>query len=223
MLIWLNDNVVSMKLLIVDDHSVLREGLAALLKLLGADILVVQSRNAEEGLVALSTNSDLDVIVLDLVMPGTSGLEALSLFRRQRPDIPIVVLSSSEEPKDVRSALAAGAMGYVPKSANHHVLLSAIRLAMNGELYIPPLVLEQGSTSQLDAGIRTSFGNDAHLTERQIEVLSLLSQGKPNKSIATALGLSEKTVKTHITAIFKALNVVNRTQAAAAARLAGII
>jgi DNA-binding NarL/FixJ family response regulator len=212
-----------MKLLIVDDHSVLREGLAALLKLLGSDILVVQSRNAEEGLAALSANSDLDVIVLDLVMPGTSGLEALSLFRRQRPDIPIVVLSSSEEPKDVRSALAAGAMGYVPKSANHNVLLSAIKLAMNGEFYIPPLILEQGSMSQVDAGIRTSSGNDTRLTERQIEVLSLLSQGKPNKSIATALGLSEKTVKTHITAIFKALNVVNRTQAAAAARLAGLI
>jgi two-component system nitrate/nitrite response regulator NarL len=212
-----------MKLLIVDDHSVLREGLAALLKLLGSDILVVQSRNAEEGLVALSANPDLDVIVLDLVMPGTSGLEALSLFRRQRPDIPIVVLSSSEEPKDVRSALAAGAMGYVPKSANHNVLLSAIKLAMNGEFYIPPLILEQGSMSQVDAGIRTSSGNDTRLTERQIEVLSLLSQGKPNKSIATALGLSEKTVKTHITAIFKALNVVNRTQAAAAARLAGLI
>jgi DNA-binding NarL/FixJ family response regulator len=94
---------------------------------------------------------------------------------------------------------------------------------MNGELYIPPLILEQGSMSQVDAGIRTSSGNDTRLTERQIEVLSLLSQGKPNKSIATALGLSEKTVKTHITAIFKALNVVNRTQAAAAARLAGLI
>src|SRR5258707_7100559 len=127
-----------MKLLIVDDHSVLREGLAALLKLLGADILVVQSRNAEEGLVALSTNSDLDVIVLDLVMPGTSGLEALSLFRRQRPDIPIVVLSSSEEPRDVRSALAAGATGYVPKSANSHGLRFAITLSMNGQLYILP-------------------------------------------------------------------------------------
>jgi DNA-binding NarL/FixJ family response regulator len=94
---------------------------------------------------------------------------------------------------------------------------------MNGEFYIPPLILEQGSMSQVDAGIRTSSGNDTRLTERQIEVLSLLSQGKPNKSIATALGLSEKTVKTHITAIFKALNVVNRTQAAAAARLAGLI
>lgn len=212
-----------MKLLIVDDHSVLREGLAALLKLLGSDILVIQSRNADEGLVALNENSDLDVIVLDLVMPGTSGLEALSLFRKQRPDIPIVVLSSSEEPKDVRSALAAGAMGYVPKSANHNVLLSAIKLAMNGELYIPPLILEQGSMSQADVGIRASAGSGARLTERQIEVLSLLSQGKPNKTIATALGLSEKTVKTHITAIFKVLNVVNRTQAAAAARLVGLI
>lgn len=212
-----------MKLLIVDDHSVLREGLAALLKLLGSDILVIQSRNAEEGLAALSANADLDVIVLDLVMPGTTGLEALSLFRRKRPEIPVVVLSSSEDPKDVRSALTAGALGYVPKSANHNVLLSAIKLAMNGELYVPPLILEQGSNPQVDPGTRTGSGNDTRLTERQIEVLSLLSQGKPNKSIATALGLSEKTVKTHITAIFKELNVVNRTQAAAAARLAGLI
>ena len=212
-----------MKLLIVDDHSVLREGLAALLKLLGPDILVLQSRNAEEGLAALSSNPDLDVIVLDLLMPGTNGLEALSLFRKQRPDIPIVVLSSSEEPKDVRSALAAGALGYVPKSANHHVLLSAIRLAMDGELYIPPLILDQGSGFPVADNVRANTKIDALLTERQIEVLSLLSQGKPNKSIATALGLSEKTVKAHITTIFRALNVVNRTQAATVARQAGLI
>lgn len=212
-----------MKLLIVDDHPVLREGLAAVLQLLGPDTVVVQGRDAEEGLAALNANPDLDVIVLDLLMPGTSGLEALSLFRRQRPDIPIVLLSSSEEPRDVRAALAAGALGYVPKSATHHVLLSAIRLAMNGELYIPPLIMDQGSISPLASDTRTNPGSDTLLTERQIEVLSLISQGKPNKSIATALGLSEKTVKAHITAIFRALNVVNRTQAAAAGREAGLI
>jgi two-component system, NarL family, nitrate/nitrite response regulator NarL len=212
-----------MKLLIVDDHPVLRDGLAALLQHAGPDTTVLQARDAGEGLAIADSHGDLDVIILDLEMPGMKGVEALSEFGRKRPDVPVIVLSSSEDPGDVRKSLAAGALGYVPKSASQQVLLSAIRLVLNGDLYIPPLILDENPTA---AGqrIRTAGPEGApQLTQRQIEILRLLSEGMPNKTIAAALNLSVKTVKVHITAIFKALNVANRTQAAVAGRKAGII
>ena len=210
-----------MKLLIIDDHPVLRDGLASLLKQAGPETVIVEAPDAREGIRLAEGLADLDLVILDLTMPGMPGFEALSELGLKRPDLPVIVLSSSEDPRDVRKALAAGALGYVPKSASKHVLLSAIRLVLNGDLYIPPLVLEQiprDGTPDI-----AESGHPGVLTARQVEVLTLISEGKPNKVIATKLALSEKTVKVHITAIFKALNVVNRTQAAAAARDSGII
>jgi two-component system nitrate/nitrite response regulator NarL len=212
-----------MKLLIVDDHPVLRDGLASLLLQIGPDTTVLQARDASEGIALVGRHIDLDVIILDLAMPGMKGLEALSEFGRMRPVLPVIVLSSSEDPRDVRLALASGALGYVPKSASPQVLLSAVRLVLNGDLYIPPLILDDPSSAIQRETSGADEGRDRSLTARQIEILILLSEGKPNKTIAAALTLSEKTVKAHISAIFKTLNVVNRTQAAIAGRKAGII
>ena len=214
---------VTMKLLIVDDHPVLRDGLVALLQHASPDTTVLQARNAIEGLALADGCADLDVILLDLEMPGMKGLEALSEFGRKRPDVPVIVLSSSEDARDVRQSLASGALGYVPKSASQQVLLSAIRLVMNGDLYIPPLILDDKSLQLAPGGQGANPERTSLLTPRQIEILRLLSEGMPNKTIATTLGLSVKTVKVHITTIFRALNVVNRTQAAVAGRKAGII
>ncbi len=212
-----------MKLLIVDDHPFLRDGLAALLMQVGPDTTVLQARDASEGIALVDDHLDLDVIILDLAMPGMEGLHALSEFGRKRPDLPVIVLSSSEDPRDVRRALASGALGYVPKSASQHVLLSAIRLVLNGDLYVPPLILDEKFNTTIRRTTNAEGESSRLLTARQIEILKLVSEGKPNKTIAAALALSEKTVKAHITAIFKALNVVNRTQAAAAGREQGII
>ncbi|VVC54508.1 DNA-binding response regulator [Beijerinckiaceae bacterium RH AL1] len=118
----------------------------------------------------------------------------------------------------MRRALAMGALGYVPKSASPQVLLSAINLVLNGDIYVPPLILAGGPGNE---GVAPEI-SDA-LTRRQIDVLCLLAEGLPNKTIATRLELSEKTVKAHVTAIFRALRVVNRTQAASAGRAAGLI
>jgi DNA-binding NarL/FixJ family response regulator len=212
-----------MKLLIVDDHPFLRDGLAALLMQMGPDTTVLQARDANEGIALVDHHPDLDVVILDLAMPGMGGVQALSEFGRKRPDLPVIVLSSSEDPRDVRRALASGALGYVPKSASQHVLLSAIRLVLNGDLYVPPLILDEKINTSARRSTGTEGAGNRLLTARQIEILTLLSEGKPNKTIAATLALSEKTVKAHITAIFKALNVVNRTQAAAAGREQGII
>lgn len=210
-----------MKVLIVDDHPVMRDGLIALLQRANPDADVLQARDAREALALADTHDVLDVILLDLRLPEQDGLEALPEFARRWPNVPILVLSVSEDPQDVRRSLALGASGYVPKSASQQVLLSAVRLVMDGERYVPPLILEEGS---LQAGqFRDADAKGSALTERQIEILQLLSRGMPNKAIASALDLSEKTVKVHVSAIFKALNVVNRTQAAAAGRKAGII
>jgi DNA-binding NarL/FixJ family response regulator len=210
-----------MKLLVVDDHSIVLDGLAALLVSAKPDAVVLTAHDARDAFKLLETHSDIDIILLDLRLPGFNAHGAISEFVRQRPDLPIIVLSSSEEPSDVRKAIALGALGYVPKSASRRTLLSAIDLVINGEIYVPPLVV-----SHSDFGATAGEPGAQivpRLTERQIEVLAMLSQGQSNKSIAGKLNLSEKTVKIHISAIFKALNVVNRTQAAAVGRDLGIV
>jgi len=211
-----------MKLLIVDDHAILREGLVALLQQFeqGADVL--QASDTTEGLRLAEAHPDLDAVFLDLNMPDQGGMEIIPVFAKRCPQLPVIVLSSSEDPSDVRLALKSGAFGYVPKSASPRNILSALRLVLAGEIYIPPLMLDLGPVPTDGSG-RVASEAVERLTERQTEVLRQLCRGLSNKEISRALDLSEKTTKSHITAIFKALSVVNRTQAASAARRAGIV
>jgi len=212
-----------MKFLVVDDHPVLREGLAALIRQVGVDTCVLQARDAAEALDLLDRTEDIELVIVDLVMPGMGGLDAIGEFGRRRPEMPVIVLSSSEDPQDARRALARGALGYVPKSANPNTLLAAIRLVLNGELYIPALVLNEDGGHTQRSRPEDATPQTGQLTERQIDVLRLVSEGQSNKAIAHALDLSENTVKVHVSAIFKALQVVNRTQAASAGRERGMI
>jgi two-component system, NarL family, nitrate/nitrite response regulator NarL len=208
-----------MKLLIVDDHAILREGLVALLHQFERDADVLQASDASEGLRLADAHPDLDAVFLDLNMPDQGGMEMIPAFAKRYPELPVIVLSSSEDPSDVRLALKSGAFGYVPKSASPRNILSALRLVLSGEIYVPPLMLD---LEPVDGSGRVA--SDAErLTERQTEVLGQLCRGLSNKEISRVLDLSEKTTKSHITAIFKALGVVNRTQAASAARRAGIV
>jgi two-component system, NarL family, nitrate/nitrite response regulator NarL len=138
-----------MKILVVDDHLVMLEGLSALLRQEGPQTVIVQASSAAEALAAVEQHADLDIVVLDLLMPGTSGLSTISEIGRARPELPVIVLSSFEDPRDVRNALSQGALGYVPKSASQTTLLSAIRLVMSGELYIPSLMLNQARAGQV--------------------------------------------------------------------------
>jgi DNA-binding NarL/FixJ family response regulator len=211
-----------MKLLIVDDHAILREGLVALLQQFepGADVL--QASGTMEGLRLAEAHPDLDAVFLDLNMPDQGGMEVIPAFAQRCPQLPVIVLSSSEDPSDVRLALKSGAFGYVPKSASPRNILSALRLVLSGEIYVPPLMLDLQPVAA-DGSARVAPEPGERLTERQTEVLRQLCHGLSNKEISHALELSEKTTKSHITAIFKALGVVNRTQAAAAARRAGIV
>jgi DNA-binding NarL/FixJ family response regulator len=211
-----------MKLLVVDDHAILREGLVALLQQFeqGADVL--QASDTEEGLRLAEAHPDLDAVFLDLNMPDRSGMEIIPIFCKRCPQLPVIVLSSSEDPSDVRLALKSGAFGYVPKSASPRNILSALRLVLAGEIYVPPLMLDLAPLSVDGPGLTATEAVE-RLTDRQTEVLRQLCRGLSNKEISRALDLSEKTTKSHITAIFKALGVVNRTQAATAARRSGIV
>jgi two-component system, NarL family, nitrate/nitrite response regulator NarL len=211
-----------MKLLIIDDHAILREGLLALLQQFeqGADVL--QASDTMEGIRLAEAHPDLDAVFLDLNMPEQGGMEVIPVINRLRPQLPVIVLSSSEDPNDVRMALKAGALGYVPKSASPRNIVSALRLVLSGEIYVPPLILDDAPAVIGGAGQAAQEAGE-RLTERQTEVLRQLCRGLSNKEISRALDLSEKTTKSHITAIFKTLGVVNRTQAASVARRAGIV
>lgn len=214
-----------LKLLVVDDHPALRSGLSALLSQIEAGTTVLQAADGPEGLKLAQENPDLAAVFVDLMMPGMHGMMAIQEFIRQHPQLPVIVLSSSEDPHDVRRALAFGAFGYLPKSASPETILSALRLVLSGNVYVPPLLLHS-TPSPVGAGavnLNSQANGGFHLTDRQLVILRLLCQGLSNKEICCQLGLSEKTVKAHVSGIFKAMNVVNRTQAALAARHAGIV
>jgi two-component system, NarL family, nitrate/nitrite response regulator NarL len=202
----------AVKLLIVDDHPLFRDGLAALLRQASADTVVVQASSTEEAL-QLVDEQIVDAVFMDLVMPGLCGEAAVREFARRHPDLPVIVLSSSESASDVRRVLNAGASGYIPKSATAQTVVSALQLVLSGNIYVPPLLVTSAARAA-DHGGHDGPRTVAQLTERQVDVLKYLRDGLSNKEISANLGIAEKTVKVHIAAIFKTLNVVNRTQAA---------
>jgi DNA-binding NarL/FixJ family response regulator len=181
-------------------------------------------------------SDDIDLAVIDLNMPGAEGQAHIDEIRRRHPAVPVIVLSGYEDPAVMRSALERGVLGFIPKAYSPEVMLSAVRLVLAGGVYVPPMMLAAlppgviagipNAGAAIDAARRGSAAASAQtlehlrnvLTERQVEVLQLLSQGKPNKLIGRALGISEGTVKIHLAAIFRALNVRNRTEAVVAAQ-----
>ena len=201
-----------MKILLADDHTLFREGMRHVLGLLADDVETVEAGNCTQALQAVEDHDDIALVLLDLHMPGRDGFAALDTFSRGYPALPIVVLSGSENHADMRRALDNGAMGFIPKSATAPVMLSALRLVLAGGVYVPPALMQSGA----------STGAAPVLTPRQIDVLTRVIDGKPNKIIADDLGLTEATVKAHVTAVFKALDVSNRTQAARAAERLGL-
>jgi two-component system, NarL family, nitrate/nitrite response regulator NarL len=218
-----------LKVLVIDDHPLVQEGVSAALESLADDVTVMAARDAEQGLGLAAEHPDLDLVLLDLALPGMSGFNLIGKLHERLPSLPVVVLSALEEPENVRHAINAGAMGFVPKSAATRVLIDVLQQVLEGNVTVPLALQSSGppvshalpgaSTDPVAAG----EPDVALLTLRQLEVLSRVCQGKTNKQIATELGLSEKTVKAHVTAIFKVLGVVNRTQAVLVARRVGMI
>ena len=159
-------------------------------------------------------------MLLDLDMPGKTEASGIRALHERFPAMRIVVLSATDDPEHVMGALGEGASGYIPKSSSQTVMLKALELVMSGGTYLPDTLLnkQQKPTDQTERSVSISM-----LTPRQIEVLCLLALGKTNKHIANHLGISEATVRTHITAIFKALNASNRLQAVRAGTRLGLV
>jgi len=214
-----------MKILIVDDHPLIREALRSVLGTLDNELQVIEAGDCTEALEAAARNPDLGLILLDIHLPGMSGLDALGSFRAQHPGIPVVVMSGAENRDDVMRAIDGGAMGFLPKSQPSRVMINALRLVLAGGVYLPVEMLGMpatGSTPAVPSATPAKVPADIGLTGRQSEVLALLVQGKPNKIICRELGLAEGTVKIHVTAILKALGVTNRTQAVIAVSKLGM-
>lgn len=212
-----------MKLLVVDDNSVLRTGLIALLSQLENGTEVLEADSSAQGLSLTQQHPDLAAIVIDFFASGVGGRASLQDFIQTSLHVPVVVLSFSESPADATYALTCGARGYLPKSASPHTIQSALRLVLGGDMYVPPLLLRETPAPTKPKTWDTHSLMHASLTQRQRTVLQLLCSGLSNKDICHRLDLSEKTIKAHVSGIFKALHVANRTQAARAALDAGLV
>lgn len=210
----------NLNILIADDHDLVREGLKLTLGKLPEPVSFMEAGSADEVMQALADCPTINFIILDLHMPGANELELLATLCNEHPDIPVVILSAVEEPKVMQRTIDRGAAGFIPKSAANEVLVSALRLVLAGGVYIPTEILNRPAVDT-GSGPGRNTSVEATLTHRQIDVLDLLSNGESNKTIARKLGLSEHTVKIHITAIFRALGVNNRTEAALAYRALG--
>ena len=210
-----------MKILVIDDHVLIRESLRGVLSELKPEAAVVEATNASETMRLVADNPDLALVLLDLGLPDRDGFEVLAELRERHPTIPVVVLSGHHDRANVVRALELGALGFIPKTAQRRVLASAISLVLSGGIYIPPEILgrqeppapSEPGTARRAAKKPASSPRDLGLTDRQVEVLALMMLGKSNKAIGRVLDLAEPTVRNHVTAVLKALNVTNRTEA----------
>ncbi|MCX7165691.1 MAG: response regulator transcription factor [Rhodocyclales bacterium] len=202
-----------LKLLVVEDHALVREGLLATLKNLGEDTETFGVPDANEAIGVLEIE-DIDMMILDLMLPGTKGQTFLPLVRRRFPTVPVVVLSALDDADTVSRVMKAGASGFVSKSGSSSELLEALRAVLSGEIYLPPKLLELTNRSETANGEGKSLAQRFGLTKAQARVLDLLTEGRSNRQIAELLGLTEGTVKIHVSAIMKAMGVSNRSEAA---------
>ncbi len=214
-----------MVVLIADDHALFRYGITLALQGLYDDVTILQASNAEEARRIAHETPDLDLILLDLLMPGLNGIADLKRYIESLPAVPVVVVSGTRQRSTIRAAIEAGARGYILKSSNGEILKHVLPLVLSGELYVPAQAVtpeEAGAgmegEPQFDGG--PDLPDFKSLTPRETQVLKLLTLGYSNKEIARSLGMLEGTVKVHVKSIMKKLGVSNRTQAAIAANRA---
>jgi DNA-binding NarL/FixJ family response regulator len=193
-----------MKVLVVDDHPLIREALRNVLAEIDPQFELLESADSAGALRIATSWPDIDLVLLDLNLPDCEGFATLEELRRRRPATAVVVCSARHDHRTVTHAIALGAVGYIPKSTSHEVMVSALKLVCAGGMYLPPEVLSANNRSM-------------DLTARESQVLALMLEGNSNKRISNQLGMAETTVKNHVTAILKALGATNRTEAVLAA------
>jgi len=220
-----------MKALLIDDHPLILSGLSTVIQGFGDDVSVACIDSARGAREMLAVDAEYDLVLLDLHLGDCCGFELLEELRTTYPSLPIVVVSSSDSNDDVTRSIYLGAMGFIPKRASNEVLFDALSMVMSGGIYVPPMVLrsqaanaaarrnDPGWSVRADAIAAFDPANPRSsaaalgLTPRQTDVLELLLQGQSNKLIARALNLSVETIKDHVAAVLRTLNVSSRTQA----------
>lgn len=198
------------RLIIVDDHPMFRDALRAAFWRAYPSIRVAEAHCLAEASDVIRRDGPFNLALLDLHLPGSVGLEALLTLRSKFRQLPVVIVSATEDRRVIREAISFGAAGYIPKSSTRAELLGAIRQIMKGEIYLPAAESEVGVGSDASADLARRVGT---LTPQQVRVLFLLMKGLLNKQIACELGIGEPTVKRHVTGILRKLRVFSRTQA----------
>lgn len=217
---------MKIKVLMVDDHALFRDGMRYVLQQLADEVEVIDSGNFVDGMRQAANNPDLDLALLDLHMPGSEGVKSILAFHESNPSIPLVVVSGSDQREDIEKVMEYGAMGFISKMSSSKIMLSALRMVMDGGVYLPPQLLQQAMVG-LDQGVstdkRTDRPNKNGLTARQMQTLQLLAEGLSNKEISQRMNLAEGTVKIHTAAVYQALRVSSRLDAVSTARRMGFL
>lgn len=198
------------RILIADDHPLFRDALKHALSGMFSTIEIIEAGTLEEMTTLLESDGEVDLVLLDLAMPGVRGFSGLLYLRAQYPSAPVVVVSAHEEPDVIRHCLEFGASGFIPKSLDVETIRAAVSEVLRGGLWVPPELdldpADEGEAAEIAARLAT-------LTPQQVRVLMMLSEGLLNKQIAYQLAVSEATVKAHVSAILQKLGVESRTQA----------
>jgi DNA-binding NarL/FixJ family response regulator len=208
------------RVLIVEDHALVREAMAQTLSRLEVGLECVEARSSEEALELLAESAEWDLAVIDLMLPDLSGFSLLGVLAKRYPDMPTIVVSALDDQATLRRAMKVGASGFVSKSSSGEELRHAVRTVLDGGVFFT----SQDGLPDIGAsgrGVRL-MESRYRLTAAQTRVAELLGQGKTNREIADLLGLSEGTVKVHMSAIFRAMNVRNRSQALIALSRGGV-
>jgi DNA-binding NarL/FixJ family response regulator len=201
------------RILIADDHPLFRLALAQAVRELVPGANVAEAESLDETRADLAGHPDTDLVLLDLHMPGSHGLMGLAALRGEFPTVAVVMISAHDDPAVIRRAMAYGAAGFIPKRAGLELMREGIRAVLACEEWLPPNLRAEVQAAPAPPGDRELAGRLAGLTAQQFRVLRRVAEGRLNKQIAFELGVRERTVKAHMTAIFEKLNVRNRTQA----------
>jgi DNA-binding NarL/FixJ family response regulator len=208
-----------LRILLADDHPLFREGVKPVLEKLDPDAEILEAVDFPSAFEAMHRAGEVDLVLMDLFMPGMAGIEGVVRFRATFPDTPVVVLSASEQAEDIQTLLRAGALGYITKSSPSDAILAALRRVLAGGIYLPPGLLDGQDPPPSPS---PEYGRYPALSIRHIQVLRELAKGLSNKQIGEALAVTEGTVKLHMAAIFRILKVNNRTEAVLVAQKMGL-
>lgn len=212
---------IAMKVLIADDHALFRDGLSMNLEQIDPQAVVFQAGSFSQALKIIDDEKKLDLVIVDLDMPDMPWEEGIAELKKKSGDARFVVVSATEDGKSIRRAMENGVSGYIPKRSDNKIMTGALKLVLDGGIYLPPSILDNGNSGNYQSGEARAKGK--MLTNRQSQVLELVAQGMSNKQIAFDMGVSEATVKLHINALLRSIGATNRTQAVVIAQKMGLI